>query len=371
MPQGRLTTYDLPVGVIVDMDPLISQLSPFDLPLLNGDGGVPAIPRDSVFEKKVEWLDDTIMTPRSTVSGALTTGTTALVIHANEANHFGVGDILLLANDEFVRVTALAADGVTLTVTRAVGGSTATNVADASLVLGLGKTLPEGSDPEIARSRDRNARYNLTQIFGPEKVEVSMTENVIRKYGITTNEFDYQATQRMREKAIELEQALLYGRRFEDTTNKFRAMGGLTQYITTNVDSTTTTLTDTALLDMLETVFTAGGQPTDILVGAAAKRTISTFESSILQRDTGSNERGVMVDTFLSDFGTVRVRLDRWVRPNDLFIIDRNDLELGVLRPWQFEMLAKTGDSMKGQVVGEFTLKVKNASHHARFTALT
>ncbi len=370
MAQGRISTYDLTTGVIVDMDSLIAQLSPFDCPILNGDGGTPAISRDTCFEKKVEWMDDTILTPRSTLNGALTTGTTAVVIATAQANSFGVGDLLLLDNNEYVRVTALSTDGVTLTVTRAYSG-TATNVTTGTVVIGVGKTLPEGSDPETARSRDRDARYNVTQIFGPEKVEVTMTENTIRKYGITTNEFDYQSVQRMREKAIELEQAILYGVRAEDLTNKWRSMGGLKYYCTSNVDSSTTTLTDTLLLDRLQAIFNAGGTPTDIYVGAKQKRVISGFESSYLRRVADSNTRGVMVDTYISDFGMIRVRLNRWVDTNDLFIVDRNDLELMTLRPWQFEMLSKTGDSVKGQVVGEFTMKVKQASHHGMFTALT
>lgn len=371
MPQGRISTYDLNVGVIVDIESMIAQLNPYDVPLLGGEGGVPAVPRGTCFEKKVEWLDDTLLTPRSTLNGALTTGTTAVVIATADANHFGVGDVLQLVSGEKVRVTVLSTDGVTLTVTRAFGGTTAVNQADASSVTGVGKALAEGSDPEIARSVDRANRYNYTQIFGPEKVEVSATENVVRKYGLNgTTEMDYQTMQRLREQAIAMEQAILYGVRYEDTTNKLRTMGGFVQYFGT-VDSSTTTLTDTTLLNMLQTLFGLGASPTDVLVGAKQKRVISGFESTILQRQAGASERGFVVDQYVTDFGLVNVRLDRWVNIADAFVFDRNDVELDTLRPMQFEMLAKTGDSIKGQVVGEYTLKVRKATHQGRFSALT
>lgn len=369
MPQGLLSTYDLTVGVPVDIETLISQLAPYDVPLLNGDAGVPAIPRGTCFEKKAEWQDDSILTPRSTLNGALTTGTTSVVIATADANHFGPGDVLQIEAEK-VRVTALSTDGVTLTVTRAFAG-TAVNHADASKVTGVGKALPEGSDPAIARATDRSNRYNVTQIFGPEAVQVSATENTIRKYGLEgTNEFNYQVMQRLREKAIELEQAMLYGTRVDDGTNEWRTMGGMSYYFTV-LDSSTTTLTDTALLNALQSVFDAGGSPTDILAGSKQKRTISGFNSSLITLDRSDATRGTTVDTFVTDFGLTRVRLDRWVLPNNLFIYDRNDLELATLRPFQLEMLAKTGDSMKGQVVGEYTFKARRAAHQFAFTALT
>lgn len=368
--QVGFTTYDLNVGVIVDIESLISQLAPSDVPLLTGGGdGMSAITRGTCFEKKVEWLDDTLLTPRSTLNGALTTGTTAVVIATADANHFGVGDVLQFASGEKALVTVLSTDGVTLTVTRAFAGTTAVNQADASNVVGVGKALAEGSDPKTARAADRTSRYNYTQIFGPEAVAVSGTEMVVRKYGVT-NEFDYQAGQRLKEKWIALEQAIVYGSRYEDTTNKLRTMGGFTQYFGT-VDSSTTTLTDAKLLDMLQSLYALGGDPTTVLAGPKQRRTISTFEASQLRRDATSSARGESVSQYISDFGTVDVYIDRWVNPSDVFVFNRNDIELDTLRPMQFEMLAKTGDSVRGQIVGEYTLKVRRAVMQGRFSALT
>lgn len=370
MPQGLQTSYDLTVGVKVNIEDLIYQLNPADVPLQGiGSDGRATIATGTCFEKKVEWLDDTILTPKSTLNGAITTGTTAVVIATVDANHFGVGDVLLIES-EYMRVTALSTDGVTLTVTRAFAG-TAVNHADTTLVTGVGKALPEGSDPSIARATDRSNRFNYTQIFGPEKVQVSGTENVVQKYGISMSEFDYQAGQRTKEAYIAIEQAILYGSRVEDTTNKWRTLGGLAFFLTTNVDSSTTTLTDSALLTQIQAAYDAGGRPTNILVGSKQKRAISGFESSILRRAADASGRGQSVDTFLSDFGELTVTLDRWVRKNDLFGYDRDMVELDTLRPMQFQMLAKTGDAEVGQIVAEKSLIVRRERHGFRFSALT
>src|SRR5205814_1124790 len=131
-----------------------------------------------------------------------------------------------------------------LTVTRGFQSSTAGTLTVGLIVTILGQALPEGSDPEAARAADRANRSNYTQIFGPTKVHVTGTENVVRKYGLGgTTEFDKQAANRTKEQFIQIEQAILYGKVLEDTSNLWRTMGGMFDFITTNVDSATTTLT--------------------------------------------------------------------------------------------------------------------------------
>ena len=115
---GKVTTYDLTVGVKLDIEDTIWLVSPIDVPLLGGQGadGRTVLSSDTCFEKKVEWLDDSILTPRSTIATAtVTTGTTSIAITTAQTNSFGVGDLVLLENNEVVRVTALSTDGVTLT----------------------------------------------------------------------------------------------------------------------------------------------------------------------------------------------------------------------------------------------------------------
>lgn len=374
MPTGMVTTYDLTTGVIVYMEDMIHSLDAVDVPLLGqygADGRAAISKTNDLFEKKTEWLDETILVPKGTVAEALDNVETDLTLAAGNVNIFGVGDIIKV-DSEVMRVTAVAGDGITLTITRGWAATTAAAHNINSTVIGLGKALPEGSDPETARSTDRTARYNVTEIFGPEKVEVSETEQVIRKYGLRgTTEFDHQAANRTKEMAIHMEQAILYGVRYEDNTTKTRSMGGFTYYITTNVDSSTTTLTDTALLDNLQLAWAAGGNPRVVLVGAKQKRTISAFDSTDIQLTRGDNGRGQIVDSFLSDFGQVSILLDRWVRDSDLFAYNPDQVELQTLRPLQFQMLAKTGDSRSGQLVAEKTLKFVRERHAMRMSALT
>lgn len=377
MPVGKATTYDLTAGVIVDMEDMIHLISPTDAPIQNGttSGGLSLITMGTCFEKKVEWLDEELLLPRSTAGATGTTGDAFLTVATGHQVRFSTGDVLLLASGERVRVTGYGTTVDTLLVTRGFSSSAAATVTSGTTIVNYGQALAEGSDPENARSLDRTGRDNYCEIFGPTAVQVSGTENVVRKYGLSgTTEFDKQSANRIKEQFIAVDQAILYGKKLEDTTNKWRTMGGMIDYITTNVNSSTTTITEATFLDQLQAMYDAGGAGDGVIaqVGSKQKRVISSWVTSItVNVDRSENVRGTTVDVFQSDFGDVTIALNRWVRTNDLFLYSRDQAQLVVLRPMQFEMLAKTGDSMKGQVLRECSLKFYRQQHAARFSALT
>lgn len=371
MPTGIITSHELTSGVIVDIDPMIRLLSPHETPLQSGVGsdGNTVLAMDSCYEKKVEWQDDTLLTPQSTLNGAITDLVTTITVATGEQLRFQPGDVIQIGAEQ-MRVTAYGAGADELDVTRGFGGTTAAAAADGAVVKNLGAALPEGSDAPDARAEDRTRRHNLTQIFGPDSVQASGTTQAIKKYGIATTEFDYQSALRFKEQVIKCEHALLYGNRFEDTTNKWRTMGGLNFYIQTNVDSATTTLTDTALVDQIEACWTQGGNPNRLLAGGPRKRQISGFDSDKVRLGRGDNGRGEVVEWIDTDFGRVDMVLHRWVRATDLFLFNREQAIIRSLRPWQFKMLADTGDSTKGMIVSEKTLQFEAERYAARFTAL-
>jgi hypothetical protein len=122
----------------------------------------------------------------------------------------------------------------------------------------------------------------------------------------------------------------------------------------------------------MQAAYEAGGLPDRLVVGPKTKRVISAWKTDLtINSARVDNGRGQVVDYFDSDFGRVSVILDRWCRTQDAFGFNRDQVELATLRPLQFEPLAKTGDSIKGQIVGEKTLKVRRQAHAFRFSALT
>lgn len=373
---GKATAYDLVQGVMLDIEDMIHLLSPLDTPLTGGIGadGRTAIPQGTCFEIKPEWQHEALLLPKSLLAAQITNVGTTLTVTTGDGLKFSTGDVLLV-DAEYLRVTAGGVDA--MTVTHAYGGSTAATHVTGATVLNLGQALAEGADPESARWQDRTGDYNWTQIFGPTAIQISGTENVVRKYGLGgETEFQHQVANRTKEHWIQLEQAMLYGIRVNDTTNKWRSMGGLAYYLTTGngsvIDSSTTTFTESALLALLQSTYDNGGSPDRALMGSKNKRLSSGFLSSgTLQIMRPDNGRGTVVDYFDSDFGRVSLLLDRWVRTADVFVFEREQTQLTTLRPLVFEMLAKTGDSMKGQIVTEKSMKVRRYPHAGRFSALT
>ncbi len=368
---GTISTYDLTTGVKLDVENMIWLISPFDVPLQGtmGSDGRTALSSDTVFEVKHEWLDESLLTPRSALAQQATTGDNYIVVTSGTGINFQTNDVLLL-DSEYVLVTGYGTTADSLTVTRAFSGSAALH-ANADLVVGIGSAPVEGSDPQNARSVDRSDRFNYTQIFGPYAVQVSGTEQAIQKYGLRGTEFDHQVADRTKELFIAREQAILYGVRTNNTGTKQRTMGGLAFYITTNVDTTSTQLTDTTLQNNLQACFDNGGLADRVVVGSHQKRNFSNVDQGQIRYVQETNVRGQRVDYYESDFGRQLVVLDRWVRPQDAFIFARDQVTIAGLRPVQLEMLAKTGDSVKGQILGESGLYVRRQSWAAWMTTLT
>lgn len=376
MPTGMATAYDLTVGVVVNMDENIYMLSPQDTPMLTGLGadGTVLIGTEPVDEIEFSWLDDTILTPRSALNGAITTADTVFTLTTGDRTKFSTGDIITVgkaAATEQIRVTGYGSTAETITVARAWAG-TATNYASGALVVGLGTALAEGSNPEAARTVDRVQNSNLTQIFGPTKVDLSRTEQQVRKYGVG-NEFTHQLMGRMAENAISREQAYLYGARVNSTAGKIRTTGGLRFFITSNVDSTATQVTVANITTRQLAGYNAGGFADVVMANPVALADLNAASDTAVVRETIDDPmRGrTRVEWVDTEFGSVTIARNRWVLPMHAFGFTRENVIRRVLQPLIFERLAKTGDSDQGEIVCEEGLEVKGEEHLFMFTNLS
>ena len=369
------TAYDLTVGVIVNMDEAIYMLSPQDTPFLTGVGadGLTLIGQSPVDEIQFDWMHDTILTPRSSLGALITGGQDYLTVASGERLRFSTGDVITLNvagnTSEVIRVTGYGSTTDSLTLTRAYAG-TAMTYATSAVIVGLGTALAEGSAPETARTVDRTQVSNLTQIFGPTKVDMSRTEQQVAKYGVG-NEFTHQLMSRMSENAIAREQAYLYGQKTQSTGSKIRTTAGLDAFIATNV--TTATSLDTASLVAVQTQAYNRGGFSDVLMGNPVVFTTlnSLADTAIVRQTVDDPMRGrtrvMWVDT---EFGSVLIARNRWMLPTDAIGFNREQVTRRVMQPLVFERLGKVGDSDQGFIVCEEGLEVKGESHLFKFNSL-
>jgi hypothetical protein len=139
-------------------------------------------------------------------------------------------------------------------------------------------------------------------------------------------------------------------------------------------DGTTTAAMTVASLNLaLQGAWSSGGQPTQILVGPVQKQVIDTF--------TGVATRFVDVDKasqasiinaanlYVSSFGRHTVRMHRHVRSSVVLCLDPDMWAISFIdRPFM-EQLAKTGDAVKYQIIGEWGLVSRNQAASGKVVA--
>ena len=380
---GKVTSYDLAVGVKINMDELIYMISPTDSPFINGIGtdGRQLLGSSPVDQQEFKWMDEELLIPRATVTdtGAAGAGATDVTVSTSDIYKFQVDDLITIGeadaavNAAVKRVTHVNTDAGVLTLADWANSADwpATTAAHADTVICVGTALIEGSDPGEARSADRTIRTNCTQIFGPTPIHMSRTEQQVSRYGVS-DEFAKQVYGRSVENVITREQAYLYGQYNNDTSTKRRSTGGLNYHITSNTD-TTTTLTVAALEALQQKCYNAGGMPDLLIANPASFATLNAVSDSGRVRTVIDDPRRgrVPVASVFTEFGETQMLRNRWCHAETAFLISKDGISRRVMQPLVVEALAKTGDSDKVQIVCEEGLQVKGEQHMGKFTNLT
>ena len=134
-------------------------------------------------------------------------------------------------------------------------------------------------------------------------------------------------------------------------------------------DGTQRVLTEAMVKDAMQKAYTAGGQPSILMVGPHNKTVVSGFAGIAAQRYQAPSDGPTTIigaaDIYLSDFGTLSVTPSRFMRERDAYLLDPEYASVCFLRPIQQVELAKTGDAEKRMVIAEFGLKVLNEQAHA------
>lgn len=382
------TSYELDNALKLDVEDMILMLDPAEAPFLgtyNGLENAP-VPRmlpqgDPVTEVQYDWQDDELQLPQSTVGSNYTAADGTITVASGDGARFQPDDLIEVLDDSdnamFFLVDSVNYSTDVLTVTLWSGSDA--NAAAGNTVTGVGTIPVEGGDPPEARATDRTRRHNYTQIFGPYPVELTETQQAVLKYGVT-NEWDYQTAKKVKEAVVAMEQAILYGVRKNDTSNKRRSMGGFDYFITAangaTVDTSTTDLSGTtgeaAFVSLQQSAYDNGGAPSVAVVGPARKPDISGWRNSDIRFQLSERRRGQIVTSFESDFGIVDTLMHRYCKSTDLFLIDPQNFEVPHLRNRQLKWVktAKTGDRDQAYLITERGFKARGVQHAAKMTAL-
>lgn len=130
---------------------------------------------------------------------------------------------------------------------------------------------------------------------------------------------------------------------------------------TAQTDGTQAAFTEARLKNVLQKIFTAGGDPDTILLPPLAKQTFSTFTGNSTRMDKSEDKKlYASVDVYVSDFGELTAVPSRFQRTRDVWVLQSDKWNVAWLRPYQTNDLAATGDSVKKQLVCEYALEALN-----------
>jgi hypothetical protein len=277
--------------------------------------------------------------------------------------------------------------GNDLTVTRGYGGTSPEAIANGQTLHILGNAALEGGDAPTARFTNRSRRTNYTQIF-TAGVEVSGSQLAAQQIGLD-DELDYQKQERLRELVRDLENCVINGvasdMNPQGGSATRRTMEGIIPFIQSNafengVDgfpagegSGNDELTEQQLNQALRQIWEqSNGMVDTIVVSGFQKRRINSFISSNRQYDAGDTRFRDMVGVYESDFGVCRVVLSRWVPSDTVLLLDSSRLDVLPMagRSFYFKKLAPQGDRELGQVIGEYTLEMRNENAHGLIRGL-
>lgn len=240
----------------------------------------------------------------------------------------------------------------------------------------------EGDDASIDASTTPTLVGNYTQLMD-KTASVTTTQEAIKRYGVK-NEMAKQMAKKSKELKRDMESTMFLNQaRVVGAAGTAQKMRSLPSWITTNASrgvggaagSATTAATDgtqrafsEALLRglIVTTITNADELPGYLFAGPANRANVSSQLTGNSTRfyELKSGELNASISVYRSDYGPLKIVMDRFQRERDMFLINPDYVGIRTLEPMQTQDLAVTGLTKKKQIWTNFTLEVSNEKAH-------
>ncbi|MBW8034505.1 MAG: hypothetical protein FVQ79_02245 [Planctomycetes bacterium] len=359
------TTHKRAIGDVMNM------IDPRDTPLVAILGLDSARTKFKIFENstKIELLEDELDPLSTTANQGTTITTTTLSITVTDGSVFQDGHVIKL-DSEYMVVSAVSSEVITVE-SRSYGGTNATHVAGVTIDI-VGMARLEGDDTDYGPIVDITAPYNYTSIF-QKGIKITGTQEKMSQYGID-NEFAYQADKQIPHLLRLVERMFFYGIRAVGTATTRRSAGGLGVYITDNTVAAGGTITKADVDGLAEKVYMDGGNPNILVVHPGVANDLRGLidTSSFVRVGQENTVLGMMdLKTLNTQYGPLGLVMDRHAPVAFAWMLDTTKVGVYTYRPFTWKRLGLTGDNLKGEVVGEFSLLVANDKAHGKVQTIT
>lgn len=259
----------------------------------------------------------------------------------------------------------------------------------------------EGDDASFTTATTTTLLSNYTQILR-KTVIVSRTADTVKKYG-RAKELARLVTKYGKELKRDIEFALVTNQGSSAGGNATaRQMAGLESMISTSAGnginahnttgttsvyangvwvaptdgSATVTLTEAILVSGIQAAWSDGGDPSVIMLPFYQKRQVAAFSGATkyagAYTSQGKAQAALIgaVDVYISDAGSHRLVLNRYMRTRTVFGIDPEYISVAFLDGIEMHDLAKTGDAEKKMLITECCLVADNPDAHFKIQDL-
>lgn len=248
----------------------------------------------------------------------------------------------------------------------------------------------EGDDATTDAANVNTRLDNRTQIL--DKVaQVTGTQEAMNSAGMKSA-MAREMADKMKEIKRDFETSCLQNvAKVVGTDTQARKLGGVPTYVKTNIskasDGTAATgdgsdiyttgtaraLQESFVEEALATGWSNGAMPTKGYMNAFQKRKFASFSGSSSKQLDGASKKVVnSVDFYIDPLGNeVSLVPCRHMPTSMIFFVDPEYMKICALRNWASWDLAKTGDTVRKQILGELTLEVSNEKAHCAVYDLT
>lgn len=241
----------------------------------------------------------------------------------------------------------------------------------------------EGDDATTDASTATTRIFNYCAIS--DKVAlVSGTQEAVNSAG-RRSEMGFQMENRMKELKRDVEKIILENNaEVAGTDTLARECSGLQAWVKTNTniaadataatgdgtdahsDGTARAVTESMVEGVLASCWDNGGEPTYGIMNSFQKRKFANFSGNSTRNVDASSKKLInSVDVYIDPLGSeIQIVPDHFAPTDVMYFIDPEKLKFATLRDFATSDLAKTGDSMRKQIIVEYTLEVCNEAAH-------